>query len=450
MALAPRVVWAALALALLGSAAAGSASAATVTVIHFQHESYQQLLTQLRNREVHAVVLHPKGYKAHVSLDDGGHMTVTYIPAEEPRLAEAARAGGASFTVATSTHKAAPVHHKLRYIAGAVLIVVILVVLVVLLVGRRRELVEADEPTTGCTAHVGHAHGPQGSPRRLAVALALILGFMAVEVAVGVLAHSLALISDAGHMLTDAAALGLSIVALRLAARPARGGMTYGFRRVEVLSAQVNGMTLLALACAIVYSAIGRLVSPPTVSAWPVVLVALAGIAINGAATATLAGAGRESMSVEGSYQHIVTDLFAFIATAVAGAAILLTGFQRADPIASLVVAALMLRAAVELLRASGRVFLEAAPPGLDPQEIGLALAAADGVAEVHDLHVWELSAGFPALSAHVLVKPGADCHAARRALEALLRERFQLEHTTLQVDHEDGRGLLEIQLPPG
>jgi cobalt-zinc-cadmium efflux system protein len=281
------------------------------------------------------------------------------------------------------------------------------------------------------------------------VALALIVGFMAVEVAVGVLAHSLALISDAGHMLTDAAALGLSIVALRLAARPARGAMTYGLRRVEVLSAQVNGVTLLALACVIVYSAIGRLISPPTVAAWPVVAVALAGIAVNGAATATLAGAGRESMSVEGSYQHIVTDLFAFIATAVAGGVILLTGFQRADPLASLVVAALMLRAAVELLRASGRVFLEAAPPGLDPQEIGGALAAQSDVVEVHDLHVWELSAGFPALSAHVLVKSGADCHATRRALEALLRERFDLEHTTLQVDHEDGGELLEIQMPP-
>jgi hypothetical protein len=143
----PRAVCVALALALLGIAAAGPASAATV--VHFQHESYQQLLTQLRNREVRAVVLHAKGYKAHVSLDDGGHMTVTYTPAEEPRLAEAARAGGASFAVATSTHKAAPVHHKLRYIAGGALIVVILVVLVVLLIGRRRELVEADEPTTG-------------------------------------------------------------------------------------------------------------------------------------------------------------------------------------------------------------------------------------------------------------------------------------------------------------
>jgi len=306
----------------------------------------------------------------------------------------------------------------------------------------------------GQDSHAGHAHGPFHGPpasgRRLAAALALILGFMAVEVVAGVLSHSLALVSDAAHMLTDAAALGLSIVALRLAARPAQGAMTYGFLRVEVLAAQVNGITLLVLAGAIVYSAIGRLISPPTVSAWTVVAVALAGIAVNGGASTALAGAGREGhMSVEGSFQHVLADLFAFIGTALAGAVILLTGFQRADPLASLLVAALMLRSAVGLLRASGRVFLEAAPPGLDPREIGLALATQPRVVEVHDLHVWELSAGYPALSAHVLVEREADCHAARRALQELLRERFGLEHTTLQVDHEGGDELLQLELPP-
>jgi cobalt-zinc-cadmium efflux system protein len=274
---------------------------------------------------------------------------------------------------------------------------------------------------------------------------------MAVEVAVGVLAHSLALLSDAAHMLTDAAALGLSIIALRLAARPARGAMTYGFQRVEVLAAQANGITLLVLAAVIAYSAVGRLISPQAVSAWAMVAVALAGIIVNGAATAALAGAGREShMSIEGSFQHVLTDLFAFVGTALAGGVILLSGFQRADAIASLLVAALMLRSAAGLLGDSGRVFLEAAPPGLDPEEIGQALAAQPAVAEVHDLHVWELAAGFPALSAHVLVAREADCHAARRALETLLRERFALEHTTLQVDHEDGGELLELQLPDG
>jgi cobalt-zinc-cadmium efflux system protein len=298
-------------------------------------------------------------------------------------------------------------------------------------------------------AHTGHLQGPPTSHRRLLLALGLILGFMAVEVLAGILAHSLALLSDAAHMLTDAVALGLSIVALRLAARPAQGAMTYGFQRVEVLAAQANGVTLLVIAALVVYSAVGRLISPPSVSAWTIVIVALAGIAVNGAATAALSGAGREAhMSVEGSFQHILTDLFAFIGTAVAGGIILLTGFERADPIASLLVAALMLHSALELLRDSGRVFLEAAPRDLDPHEIGHALATQPQVVEVHDLHIWELTAGFPALSAHVLVARDADCHAARRKLEELLRERFGIDHTTLQVDHDGGRELIELKLP--
>lgn len=273
--------------------------------------------------------------------------------------------------------------------------------------------------------------------------------FMAVEVVAGALAHSLALISDAGHMLTDAAALALAFWAVRIAARPARGAMTYGFGRVEVLVALANGITLLVLAAAIVYSAVRRLISPPAVTAWTMVAVAGAGILVNGAATVALAGAGREShMSVEGSFQHLLTDLFAFIGTALAGVVILVSGFDRADPIASLLVAALMVRSALRLLRDSGRVVLEAAPRDLDPDEVGLALAGQRDVVEVHDLHIWELSAGFPALSAHVLVGRDADCHAERRALEAMLRERFGVEHTTLQVDHEDGGELLELQLP--
>jgi cobalt-zinc-cadmium efflux system protein len=222
--------------------------------------------------------------------------------------------------------------------------------------------------------------------------------------------------------------------------------MTYGLRRVEILSAQANGATLLVLAGVIIYSAIGRLINPTVVSAWPMVAVALAGIAVNGAATLTLAGAGRENMSIEGSFQHLLTDLFAFIGTAAAGVVILASGFERADAIASLLVAALMLRSAYALLRASGRVFLEAAPEGLDVAAIGNELAARPGIVEVHDLHVWEVAAGFPALSAHVLVHPEADCHAARRDLAALLRERFAINHATLQVDHSSAETLLDIE----
>ncbi|HEY7961402.1 MAG TPA: cation diffusion facilitator family transporter [Solirubrobacteraceae bacterium] len=303
--------------------------------------------------------------------------------------------------------------------------------------------------------HSGHAHGAGAqdssvSPRRLKLALASILAFMAVEVAVGVLAHSLALVSDAAHMLTDAAAVALSLLAVRLAARPPAGAMTYGLRRVEILSAQINGLALLVLACAIAYSALRRLLSPEHVSAWPMVAVALAGIALSATVAVMLAGAGRESLNVEGSFQHVLTDVFAFIGTALAGIVILLSGFDRADPIASLIVAALMLRSAYGLLRDSGRIFLEAAPRGLDPQEIGRALVSQPDVVEVHDLHVWEVNSGFPALSAHVLVAREADCHAARRNLEGVLRERFGLAHTTLQVDHEghEGGDLIELRLP--
>jgi cobalt-zinc-cadmium efflux system protein len=300
----------------------------------------------------------------------------------------------------------------------------------------------------GLTHASGHSHGVRADAdrRALGFALALIVGFMGVEVVVGILASSLALLSDAAHMLTDAGAITLSLVAARLAARPAGGKMTYGLGRAEILSAQVNGATLLVLGLLIVYEGVHRLIDPPGVDALPVLAVAVAGIGVNLAAVRVLARANRESLNVEGSFQHLLTDLYAFIGTAIAAVVILTTGFDRADAIASLAVAALMLRSAYGLLKASGRVFLEAAPEGVDPVEIGHALAGYPGVVEVHDLHVWEVTSGFPALSAHVVVTQEADCHAARAALEGLLRQRFGLEHTTLQVEHQAPAKLLTIE----
>jgi cobalt-zinc-cadmium efflux system protein len=295
----------------------------------------------------------------------------------------------------------------------------------------------------------GHAHGhahavtADADRRRLAVALGLIVAFMVAEVVAGIVGNSLALLSDAAHMLTDAGALALSLVALALAARPAGGSMTYGLKRAEVLSAQANGGSLLVLAGLIVYEAIHRLVSPPTVSGWTVVVMALAGVAVNVLATWQLARANRRSMAVEGSFQHLVTDLYAFIGTLVAGVVVLATGFNRADPIASLLVAGLMLRAAYGLLRDSGRVLLEMAPEQLDVEAIGAALSAHPQVTSVHDLHVWTIGTDFPALSAHVLVRRGDDCHAVRAELERLLADCFGIDHTTLQVDHE--RGLIQL-----
>jgi cobalt-zinc-cadmium efflux system protein len=290
-----------------------------------------------------------------------------------------------------------------------------------------------------------HHHHPGADRRRLRIALGLILGFMAVEVVAGILASSLALLSDAAHMLTDAGAIALALGAARLAARPARGGYTFGLKRAEILSAQLNGATLLALAAVILYEGIRRLIDPPDVEGATVLAVAIAGIVVNLAATSVLAGTERRSLNVEGAFQHVLTDLFAFIATAVAGAVVLATGFSRADGIAALLVAGLMVRSGWGLLRDSGRVLLEAAPKELDPDEIGRTLAAQDHVVEVHDLHVWEVTSGMPSLSAHVTVRAGCDTQVHRRRLADLLRERFGIDHTTLQVEarHE---GPLEIE----
>jgi cobalt-zinc-cadmium efflux system protein len=299
--------------------------------------------------------------------------------------------------------------------------------------------------------HAGHSHGvsEDADARRLWIALGLIASFMAVEVVVGILANSLALLSDAAHMLTDAGALAVSLIVLRLVKRPAAGNLTFGLRRTEILSAQANGGTLLVLACLIVYEAIRRLVTPPSAEGKAIVIVAIVGIVVTLVATWQLAQANRRSMNIEGSFQHIATDLAAFIFTAIAGVIILATGWTRADGIASLVIAAIMLRSAYGLLRDSGRVLLEAAPEGVDVGEIGRALAAHPHVESVHDLHIWEISSDLPALSAHVLVHPGDDCHAIRRELERLLDERFGITHTTLQVDHGSEGHLLEIGVVP-
>jgi cobalt-zinc-cadmium efflux system protein len=303
----------------------------------------------------------------------------------------------------------------------------------------------------GLPAHAGHSHGVEegADARRLGAALALIVSFMVAEVVAGILADSLALLSDAAHMLVDAGALLLSLLVLRLVRRPAQGNVTFGLRRMDVLSAQANGATLLVLAGLIAFGAVDRLVHPSSPGGWTMLVVALAGVAVNLLATRQVARANRSSMNVEGSYQHLLTDLYAFAATAIAAVVILTAGFVRADPIAALLVAVLMVRAAVGLLRASGRVLLEIAPEGVDVEEIGRAMAGHPRVTEVHDLHVWEIGTSFPALSAHVLVDPDADCHGIRRELEQLLEEQFGVDHTTLQVDHARTDRLLQIGEPP-
>jgi cobalt-zinc-cadmium efflux system protein len=269
---------------------------------------------------------------------------------------------------------------------------------------------------------------------------------MGGEIAAGLVGHSLALLADAGHMLTDAAALGFALVASAMAARPAVGRWTFGYSRLEILAAQANGITLGLIAVWIVWSAIHRLVHPQDVRGGLVLVVALAGALVSLLASIVLARASRESLNVRGAFLHVVTDVAAFAAAALAGGLILATGWDRFDPIASLLVAALMLWSSAQLLRESTLIFLERAPGDADPEAIGRALVAEDDVVEVHDLHVWTVTSGFPALSAHVLVAPGADCHAARRRLERTLAERFGLTHTTLQVEHAE-RATTRVEL---
>jgi cobalt-zinc-cadmium efflux system protein len=297
-------------------------------------------------------------------------------------------------------------------------------------------------------SHAGHSHAPSADADRrwLTLALALIVGFMGVEVAAGVLAGSLALLSDAAHMLTDAASIALALVAARLAARPAAGAFTFGLGRAEIVSAQINGAALFILAGAIAIEGVRRLGSPPDVEGVVVIVVGAVGALVNVGAFLALSRAERRSLNVEGARAHVLADLYGSVAAIVAGVVIAAGGPAGIDALAALTVAALMLRSGWSLLHASTRVLLEAAPRGIDPQEVGIALASMPGIVEIHDLHVWEVTSGFPALAAHVVVAPDDDCHGRRRELQALLAERFGIEHTTLQVDHESWHPIVQIE----
>jgi cobalt-zinc-cadmium efflux system protein len=291
---------------------------------------------------------------------------------------------------------------------------------------------------------------PGRDARYLAAALVLILLFMAGEVVAAVLSGSLALLADAGHMLTDVAALGASIWAARLAARPPGGRWTYGLKRAEILSAAGNGIALVAMAAAIGVEAVGRLVAPSAVTGSVVLGVALGGAVVNLAATWILARADRSSLNVRGAFAHILTDLYAFAGTAAAGLVIILTGWSRADAVASLLVAALMLRAAWGLLGEAGLILLQAAPSTVSLETVRAHIAEVDHVLDVHDLHAWTLTSNLPTLSAHVVVED--HCFASGHApqildtLQACLGDHFDVEHSTFQLepashaDHEHGR----------
>lgn len=302
----------------------------------------------------------------------------------------------------------------------------------------------ADGRAGGHPRHVhaagGHSHvGRDADARLLRVALALIVGFLLVEVVVAVLSGSLALLADAGHMLTDAGAVGASLWAVRLAARPAAGRWTFGFTRAEILSAAGNGITLLVVGVLVGAEAIRRLVHAPPVHGGPVLAVALVGMVVNVVAVRVLGAANRDSMNVRGAFQHILTDLYGFAGTAVAGLVIVLTGWRQADPLASLVVVALMLRAAVGLLRDSGQVLLEAAPDTVDLDQVTAHLLGTPHVLGLHDLHVWTVTSDLRALSAHVVIEDSCflDGHAPQilDRVQACLGGHFDVDHSTFQLE---------------
>jgi cobalt-zinc-cadmium efflux system protein len=281
-----------------------------------------------------------------------------------------------------------------------------------------------------------HEHRLEGDRRALAGALALIAAFTVVEVVVGYLADSLALLADAGHMLGDVGSLALALFAAWLGARPATPDRSFGYRRAEILAALANGVALVLISIWIVVEAVGRLRNPVEPLGGWVLAVGVVGLALNLGAASVLHRRGSGSLNVQGALRHVLADALGSVGVIVSGAIVLLTGWSYADPLVALGIAGLVLASSWTILRDSIGILLESTPRGLDAEEIGRTMVEVDGVREVHDLHVWTITSGFASLSAHVLVSPDADCHAKRRELERVLEERFDLTHTTLQVDH--------------
>lgn len=286
----------------------------------------------------------------------------------------------------------------------------------------------------------GHSHGPgawrDADRKALLIAAGLTAGFMFAEIIGGLLTDSLALLADAGHMLSDSFSLFLALGAVALAARPATPRRTYGYKRAEILAALINGVLLVVVSVWIVIEAINRIGDPPDVLGGWMLVVAVAGLAVNLIAARVLARSAGESLNVKAALRHVLADVAGSVGVILAAVIILTTGWELADPIVSIVISVLIATSAWSILRDSVDVLLEAAPPGLDTEEIGYSMASLSGVDQVHDLHIWQITSGMPMLSAHVLVAPESDCHGIRRELEVLLDREYGIDHTTLQVEH--------------
>ena len=298
---------------------------------------------------------------------------------------------------------------------------------------------------------LAHAHGATTATDRRALigALVLLVAFMAFEIGSAIYSNSLALLADAGHMLIDVGAIAGSLVALRLAARPETRSHTYGLKRAEILAAAFNGISLIVVAALVTFEAIVRLLNPSPVDGAVLIVVASVGVAVNLLATMVMSRANRQSLNVQGAYRHILTDLYGFIGTVIAGIVIVTSGFERADAIASLLVVVLMLKASVGLLRPALRILLEATPDDIDLEEVREHLLELPEVESVHDLHAWTLTSSLPILTAHVVVTDEClNTGQAGRVLDHLqdcLSGHFDVAHSTLQfetaghIEHELG-----------
>jgi cobalt-zinc-cadmium efflux system protein len=285
------------------------------------------------------------------------------------------------------------------------------------------------------SSHAGHSHPHRHDDgRRMAIVLAINLAMLAIGIGGGLVFDSLALLADAGHVLTDVLAIGVALFAGWMARRPAGPQRTFGFRRGEIFAALFNGFTLVAIAVLVFVAAIGRLSEPPSVDGGGVIVVGLLSLLGNAGAAMVLAGGDRTNINLEAVLRHTASDALGALGVVLAGLIVVTTGWERADALVSIAIAALILVGSWRLLREPFEVLMETAPAGIDVQEVGSAMCAVSGVREVHDLHVWTVTSGFPALAAHIRTDPNEDPGAVRERLEAVLHERFGLEHTTLQV----------------
>src|SRR5215218_7513326 len=259
---------------------------------------------------------------------------------------------------------------------------------------------------------------------------------MVAQVVGGLLTGSLALLADAVHMASDNVALGLALFAFWLSDRPPPPNRSFGYKRGEILAALFNGVTIVAVSLWIFYEAYERFQDPPEILSGWMMAVAVIGVLVNVAGTVILSRSAGENLNMQGALRHVLADLLGSVGVIAAALVILLTGWGYADPLISVLIGVLVLLSSFRLLRDSVNVLLERSPAGIDASEVGKRMVSVEGVEEVHDLHVWEITSGFPALAAHVLVGNDQDCHERRREIEKVLYREFGIEHTTLQVDH--------------